>query len=135
QLPDHLVGHGVHHLDGIGYVVTPGMPVFVVFHGWSPEWLLRPERLRREAIADCQARSTSPARSAVTTRARPADTRRATWSRAWRAWPSSIRWPRWFTNKACPVRGLNHARRWRRTVPSGWSNSNQVPKGNVHRCW
>ena len=92
---------------------------------------LLPAKLRSALSAACQARSTRRPLSAVTTCACPIAIMRARLSSDC----SPTRWPRWFTNSALSVIGLNHDRR-RRTRSPCWllTNSNHVPKGRVRRC-
>src|SRR5690606_5904216 len=107
---DHPPGHGVGHLDGAGGLAPLGATELVHHAGLpsppasrSP----RPAKLRRACIAACHARSTRRAWPAVTIRAWPAAIIRATLSSDC----SPVRWPRWLTNRARPVIGLNHDRR------------------------
>src|SRR5690606_36103863 len=131
---DHALGHRVDHEDGVAGFAAPGAAELVDHAGVSPasgSASPRPAKLRRVRSAACQARSTRRPRSAVTMRACPAAIFLAIASSEC----SPTRWPRWFTNSAVPVTGLNQDMRRRTTSPC-WLmvNSIQVPNGST-RSW
>src|SRR5690606_21203964 len=131
---DDPPGHRVGHQDRAGSLAPLGAPELVHHAGAPPDSASRsprPAKLRRACIAACQARSTRRACPAVTIRAWPAAIILATLSSDC----SPLRCPRWLTNSARPVTGLNHDRRRRTTSPC-WlvTNSIQVPKGSTLSC-
>src|SRR5207342_807720 len=124
--------HRVDHDHRVGDLAPPRAAKFVDHAVPSCGVLLPPPAKLRSALsAPCHARSTRRPLSAVTTCACPIAIMRARLSSDC----SPTRWPRWLTNKALSVTGLNHDRR-RRTRSPCWllTNSNQVPKGRVRRC-
>src|SRR5207342_1835570 len=129
DVADHHLGHAVGHLGGFAHLASTAAAEFLHACG-SPGCAttpLPPIKPRSTLSALCQARSTRLLCSTVTMRACPLATARARLSSDC----SPTRWPRWFTNSAWSVMGLNQDRRRRMTSPC-WlvTNSNQVPNGS-----
>src|SRR5688500_1854104 len=125
----HRFGHGIDHQNRFRDLSTATAAEFAAHTRACSVRGPPPRRARPRSVPSvaCHARSTSRARSTVTTRACPRASIRAKLSSDC----SPTRWPRRFTNSAWPVTLLYQDRRLRTTSPC-WllTNSIQVPNGS-----